>query len=56
MSDNSDSWEQLEENRDVFETIVEQGGPFEPHARRILVGLDEREDDGRTEPHRGGGR
>lgn len=38
-------WEQLEENRDIFETIIEQDGPWAPHAENMLVALDERLED-----------
>ena len=46
--DEQDVWEQLEEKRDVFETIVERDGPWAPHAENMLVALDERQeaDDG----------
>jgi hypothetical protein len=46
--DEQDVWEQLEEKRDVFETIVEEDGPYAPHAENMLVALDERQeaDDG----------
>jgi len=46
--DAQDVWEQLEESRDVFETIVEQDGPYAPHAENLLKALDERRgaDDG----------
>lgn len=37
-------WKQLEENRDVFETIVDQDGPYAPHAENLLVALDERQE------------
>ena len=43
-ADEQDSWEQLEANRDVFETIVEQDGPWAPHAKNMLVALDERQE------------
>ena len=39
------AWERLEENRDVFETIVEQDGPWAPHAEDMLVALDERQEE-----------
>ena len=39
-----DAWEQLEAKRDVFETIVEQDGPWAPHAENLLVALDERQE------------
>jgi len=42
--DEQDVWEQLEAKRDVFETIVEQDGPFAPHAENMLVALDERQE------------
>jgi len=40
----TDAWERLEENRDVFETIIEQDGPWAPHAENMLVALDERQE------------
>ena len=43
-TDEQDSWEQLEAKRDVFETIVEQDGPWAPHAENMLVALDERQE------------
>jgi hypothetical protein len=42
--DAEDAWEQLEAKRDVFETIVEQDGPWAPHAENLLVALDERQE------------
>jgi len=42
--DAQDAWEQLEDKRDVFETIVEQDGPYAPHAENLLVALDERQE------------
>ena len=42
--DAEDVWEQLEEKRDVFETIVEEDGPYAPHAENLLVALDERQE------------
>jgi hypothetical protein len=42
--DAQDLWEQLEAKRDVFETIVEQDGPWAPHAKNMLVALDERQE------------
>lgn len=42
--DAQDVWEQLEEKRDVFETIVEEDGPYAPHAENLLVALDERQE------------
>jgi len=46
LKNEQDAWEQLEENRDVFETIIEQDGPWAPHAENMLVALDERQEDG----------
>ena len=43
-TDEQGSWEQLEAKRDVFETIVEQDGPWAPHAENMLVALDERQE------------
>jgi len=40
-----DAWELLEANRDVFETIIEQDGPWAPHAENMLIALDERQED-----------
>ena len=42
--DAQDAWEKLEANRDVFEIIVEQDGPWAPHAENLLVALDERQE------------
>jgi len=42
--DAQDPWEQLEAKRDVFKTIVEQDGPWAPHAENMLVALDERQE------------
>jgi len=42
--DAEDAWEQLEAKRDVFETIVEEDGPYAPHAENLLVALDERQE------------
>mgnify|MGYP006296589815 CR=1 FL=1 len=39
-----DVWKQLEKNRDVFETIVSQDGPYAPHAENLLIALDERQE------------
>lgn len=36
-----DVWEQLEAKRDVFEMIIEEDGPFAPHAENVLTALDE---------------
>ena len=38
------AWKQLEAKRDVFETIVEEDGPYAPHAENLLVALDERQE------------
>jgi len=42
--DEADAWEQLEGERDLFEEIVEEDGPFAPHAENLLVALDERQE------------
>lgn len=42
--DAEDAWEQLEAKRDVFETIIEEDGPWAPHAENLLVALDERQE------------
>jgi len=41
---NDDAWDRLEAERDLFETIVEQDGPFAPEAEDILTALDERQE------------
>ena len=40
-----DVWDRLEDERDLFETIVEQDGPYAPYAEDILTALDERQED-----------
>ena len=40
-----DVWDRLAAERDLFETIVEQDGPFAPEAEDILAALDERQED-----------
>ena len=40
-----DVWDRLESERDLFETIVEEDGPFAPHAENLLAVLDERQED-----------
>ena len=44
-TDSDDPWDRLEAERDLFETIVEEDGPFAPHAENILTVLDERQED-----------
>ncbi|QRG24163.1 hypothetical protein [Halorubrum coriense] len=46
--DAQEPWEQLADKRDLFEKIVEEDGPWAPHAQNMLVALDERQeaDDG----------
>ena len=39
-----DVWDRLEGERDLFETIVDDDGPFAPHAENILTVLDERQE------------
>lgn len=39
-----DVWDRLAAERDLFETIVEQDGPYAPEAQRILEELDERQE------------
>ncbi|CAL92451.1 hypothetical protein BJ1_gp29 [Halorubrum virus BJ1] len=41
-SDNA--WDRLADERDLFETIVDEGGPYAPHAENILTVLDERQE------------
>ena len=40
-----DVWDRLESERDLFETIVEEDGPFAPDAENLLAVLDERQED-----------
>lgn len=39
----SEAWDRLTEERDLFEHIVDTGGPYAPEAEKILTVLDERE-------------
>ena len=39
-----DVWDRLEAERDLFETIVDDDGPYAPHAEQLLTALDERQE------------